>query len=157
MSYPERDVLCVIDMQYPFVSADDNAEQIDAVVALCREAVSRDELILIIEDTHGHPTADAIKEAVRGYSNVHYLSKSQWDGSLQVSIKCTELKVAPKRVAACGAYDSQCVRATINGMREWFPATPIIVHRNACVPAPTTGMRPNDWANMARRLNVAVC
>lgn len=155
---PTKDaaLLICIDMQTPFLGAD-NADQILAMVELCREARRLNRHIFLIEDTHGMRTEQRILEVVEGYDKLHTLSKSQWDGSLQVAMKCTELRIEPSSIDVGGAYDSQCVSATLIGMRDqWFPCTPITVHRNACVPAPTTGLRTSGWTTLASRLSVKV-
>lgn len=155
---PTEEILLCIDMQPPFIG-EDNVDQILAMVELCRKARQANRLVFLLEDTHGNRTDQRIIAALEGYTRVHTLDrKSQWDGSLQVAMKCTQLRIIPSSFDVGGAYDSQCVKATLVGMRDdhFSPKMPITVHRKACVPAPTTALKDAGWTKLAHSLSLKV-
>lgn len=151
MSCPQE-VVVVIDAQYPFVANDD--PRIDTLAATCQEARNDGKHICLIEDGHGHPTHDAIKRAVHGYTKLHEGWKRQWDGSLQVAELLKKAGItAPGRLIVCGAFAEECVMATVVGLRNLFPTTPITVIRDACFPAPVNRFSDSDWQWHAKRLS----
>lgn len=144
-------MLCVVDMQYPFVQAEDACYVEEAVLAV-RAARLRREHILVLEDRGGMSTTSAIAAELEGYDRVSYLRKGQWDGSLQIAIELSDtLRLIPARITACGAFAEECVMATLAGLRERFPGIELEVLRRACVPRPVSRFSLADWERLSRR------
>ncbi len=147
-----KSMLCVVDMQWPFLQAEDSC-YVSEVVQAVRQARSLGEHILIVEDQRGHPTHEAITDELEGYPHVSYLRKAQWDGSLQIAIELSDrLKTVPESITACGAFAEQCVMATLAGLRQRFPAIELKLLLKASVPAPATRFSSRDWLACSQRL-----
>ena len=148
-------ILCVVDMQYPFLQ-DEDSPYVREVVKAVVSARAAGRKILLIEDACGCPTHEEVREALHDYRNLSLLRKNQWDGSLQIEIELTKAKVTPGRLTACGAYAEQCVLATLCGLRERFPLTQLEILLKACVPAPVRKFTEQDWSRHARRLALTI-
>jgi nicotinamidase-related amidase len=148
-----KNLLCVVDLQFPFVQADDALFVREAVLAV-HSAKSRGDHIFMIEDRCGNPTVEAIEEALHDYPNVSRMRKNQWDGSLQVAMELDLIGAQPERITACGAFAEQCVLATLIGLRDRFPTIELEILRKACVPAPGHCFRDCDWCECSRRIGL---
>ena len=146
-----QNMLCVVDMQYPFVNSEDSCYLAEVVQAV-RAARQRGEHILVLEDRGGCSTVSEIKAELEAYPNVSVLRKGQWDGSLQIAIELSDqLARVPARITACGAFAEECVTATLVGLRDRFPSIELEVLRSACVPRPVSRFSPSDWLSLSRR------
>lgn len=147
-----QNVLAIVDVQYPFVNHDDL--KVLQIAAAAKKAREQGHFIIVIEDTHGCPTHDPIKDVLKGYTNTVSVTKSQWDGSLQIEIALTNANIRPQEFTVCGAYGEQCVLATMVGLRDRFPMTPIRVLRECCCPAPTGRFADRDWERQGRQFRL---
>lgn len=146
-------MLFVVDMQYPFVQAED-AAYVAEVVQLVKSARERGDLVCIIEDRHGNPTIEQVLAELASYSHVLRVGKSQWDGSSAVAYALNAAKFVPANITACGAYAEECVTATVAGLRRFFPTCRIELVKRACVPAPANKYGEDDWLRLGRLLSV---
>lgn len=146
-------ILCVVDMQYPFLQEEDRP-YLHEVVKAIQVARAAGRKILLLEDVCGCPTNEVIREALRDYLNVSLLRKNQWDGSLQIEIELTRARILPERITACGAFAEQCVLATLSGLRERFPMSQLEILLSACVPAPVRTFTKQDWLKYSDRLGL---
>ncbi len=151
-----HDIFVVVDMQYPFVNVDFDKDKIDSVAAAARSARLRNDYIFLIEDGHGHSTHEVITGELMGYDKTFLLHKAQWDGSGQIKAEVERLNLRPGKFTVCGAFAEQCVIATIIGLRQWYPGTPINVPRNACCPAPTHRYNDAAWQSVGTRLSLVL-
>lgn len=146
-------VFLIIDMQFPFVTADADGAYIQATVAETRNAKLRGDRIFLLEDRGGSPTHADIVDELHGYEHSR-LMKGQWDGSLQVEMELTRLGLTPDLITACGAFAEECVIATLVGLRDRFPGSELEVIRKACCPRPTYRFSQTDWEAHSRRLGL---
>ncbi|MBX9690344.1 MAG: hypothetical protein K2X27_26760, partial [Candidatus Obscuribacterales bacterium] len=148
-------VLCIIDMQYPFLGPGDEV-YVAAVVEAVIQARSLGKHIVLVEDRAGHPSDGAIKAALEGYLHQSRVSKGQWDGSLPIAIDLQTRGIRPSAIRACGAFAEQCVFATLTGLREEFPWAEIEVLRQACVPAPTGRFNDAAWQRLCSKYRITL-
>ncbi len=148
-------MLCVVDVQYPFVQREDDA-YIAAILLAVEQARNEGNFIALIEDKGGTITDERVLASLQGYSKVVTLRKCQWDGSLQVAIAISDFKMQIVRFRLCGAFGEQCVLATAAGLRERFERADVEIIRSACVPVPVRRFNNNEWERVAKRLRITV-
>jgi len=148
-------MLCVVDVQYPFVQREDDA-YVAAILLAVEQAKTEGHFIALIEDNGGSITDDRVRTALNGYGKLVTLRKGQWDGSLQVAIAVTDYKLRIARFRLCGAFAEQCVLATAAGLRERFFEAEVEILRSASVPVPVRRFNNDEWERVAKRLHITV-
>lgn len=148
-------IFCVIDVQYPFVQAED-ARIIEEIANAVVAAKERGDTIFLVEDRHGHSTDERITNVLRDYARVYRLSKNQWDGSLQIAMKLSDMGIEATKFTACGAFGEQCVLATLSGLRDRYPAVALALIYKGIVPAPTQSFSLTQWQNVCKRLGISL-
>lgn len=149
-------MLCVVDVQYPFVQPEDHA-YIEAILQAIEQAKNEGHYIALIEDNGGSVTDDRVRQALNGYGKlIPTLRKGQWDGSLQVAIAVTDMKLNIGCYRLCGAFAEQCVLATGAGLRDRFYQADVEILRSASVPVPVRRFTNGEWERVAKRLRIKV-
>jgi hypothetical protein len=146
----------VVDVQpkFPVFPETDYIQNLRRELAL---AVERQANIVFLEYDGFGETLPPLKETVNQnrYQRIYYGVKNERDGSVFVRKAVQDRAFYSEQFRVVGAYTDQCVLATVEGIRSWFPRSHIEVVADACR-AMSANYHYEGLARFKKLSNVAV-
>jgi hypothetical protein len=109
--------LIIIDMQPEFEASRGKAI-LDEHVKQIRNAIKNKHHIVIIEFKDSGNTHKRIRQAVRSYDSVGYITKNTCSGSLHLIKYFTKLGLWPKEISFMGVNTGACVGDTVTNFHR---------------------------------------
>jgi len=123
--------LVVVDMQAKFPASLDTRVQNNCKRAI-RNAIKNKAAIIFLEYVDYGPTLPCLTDLVKGYSNVHHATKSDWDGSPHSNVLIKKHGLPNNKFKVCGVYTECCVAATVIGLSRTYNDSKINLLSKAC-------------------------
>jgi nicotinamidase-related amidase len=105
--------LVIIDMQPSTFSAARPEWLIDNIAKKAQEYVDNNKPIIIVEYFNDGPTVKEIMKAVEGYDKVHFLTKKQNDGGVEIKNLIEKTSYNISNFEVCGVNLDACVLSTV--------------------------------------------
>jgi len=114
----DKHTLVIVDMQPTVFVAAQKEDVIDGCRRAIKKAIENKNPIIFLEFYGGRgPTATELTSLTDGYDRAFFLSKSEQDGSPQVTKLMRQKKLPKKKIKVCGVNTSACVLSTVKGLR----------------------------------------
>jgi nicotinamidase-related amidase len=120
--------LVVVDMQSLFLEAYEIAIKVAREV---KNTVRLNQPVFILEFSGFGSTDSSILRQVTGYHRVHFVKKTEMDGSHGIANICNQIGFFPLTWKICGIYTNSCVFATAHGLRGYFPQSQLVILKDA--------------------------
>ncbi len=126
-----KPVLVIIDMQTAYDS-DIEDDEIDInVIKLIEKFKEKQFPIFNVTIKDSGNTVKNVLKSLRGYKNIHHISKRECDGSKEVKKIIDKYKLYNSTLYFCGVYSFDCVAKTANGISRISPDNEIFIVKKA--------------------------
>lgn len=132
--------LVIVDCQPKFMSGQEYTSEFDffvdtEIVPLVLEAKSNNEEIVIVEFAGYGETHQLIMNQIKDYDKTHFVKKETPAGGYNIFDMFKKKRLSTQKFLVCGIYADQCVRATSETLKTYFPSCEVMVEKKATMPS----------------------